>query len=328
MENGIITVFGGAGFIGRYVVRELARTGAGVRVVCRRPEEALVCKPMGDVGQIVPIPANIRDASSVAAALAGSDAVVNLVGVLYERGRQTFDAIHHQGAATIARAAADAGVRSLVHLSAIGANPGSPSLYASSKGRGERAVRDNFPAATLLRPSIVFGPEDDFFNRFAAMTRLSPALPLIGGGHTRFQPVYVCDVASAVARALDDPAAAGRTFELGGPAVYSFRRLMEILLAEIGRKRLLVPVPFWLAGLQAAVVEAAFNVAALPVPAFVPAPPLTRDQVRMLRVDNVVAPDAAGLDALGISPTALELILPTYLARYRRGGARRERAAG
>jgi len=322
MENGVVTVFGGAGFIGRYVVQALARGGASVRVVCRRPQEALFCKPMGDVGQVVPVAANIRDAKSVAAALAGSDAVVNLVGVLFERGRQTFEAVHHQGAATVARAAAAAGARRLVHLSAIGADAASPSLYAASKGRGEQAVREIFPEATILRPSIVFGPEDDFFNRFAAMARLSPALPLIGGGNMRFQPVYVCDVARAVARALDDAGTAGKTYELGGPAVYSFRRLMEILLAEIGRDRLLVPVPFWLAGIQAAVTECVFNVAAAPAPAFVPPPPLTRDQVRMLRRDNVVSAGVPGLDALGIAPTALELILPTYLARYRRGGGR------
>jgi len=323
MESGVVTVFGGAGFIGRYVVQALAREGLRMRVACRRPEEALICKPMGDVGQIVPVAANIRDAASVAAALAGSDAVVNLVAVLYERGRQTFEALHHQGAATVARAAAEAGARRLVHISAIGADPAAASLYAASKGRGERAVREAFPSAAILRPSIVFGPEDDFFNRFAAMARLSPALPLIGGGHTRFQPVYACDVAAAVARALADDTAAGKVFELGGPAVYSFRRLMEILLAEIGRDRLLLPVPFWLAGAQAAVIEAAFGLAGAVLPAFTPPPPLTRDQVRMLRRDNVVSPGAAGLEALGVTPTALELILPTYLARYRPGGGRR-----
>jgi NADH dehydrogenase len=327
MDIGVVTVFGGAGFIGRYAVQALARAGASVRVACRRPEEANVCLPMGDVGQIVPVAANIRDADSVAAALAGSDAVVNLVGVLYERGRQTFEAVHHQGAATVASAAAAAGARRLVHVSAIGADSASPSLYRASKGRGERAVRDIFPSATILRPSIVFGPEDDFFNRFAVMARLSPVLPLIGGGHTRFQPVYACDVAGGVARAVSDPGAAGQTFELGGPAIYSFRRLMEIMLAVIERERLLVPLPFWLASAQAGVIEAAFKLAALPVPAFVPPPPLTRDQVRMLRGDNVADAGMPGLDALGIAPTAMELILPTYLARYRKGGRRADALA-
>ncbi|MEE8332720.1 MAG: complex I NDUFA9 subunit family protein [Alphaproteobacteria bacterium] len=326
MEIGIVTVFGGAGFIGRHVVQALARAGARVRVVCRRPEEAGACKPLGDVGQIVPIAANIRDPESVAAALAGSDAVVNLVGVLFERGKQSFEAVHHQGAATVARAAVNAGASRLVHLSAIGADVDAPSLYAASKGRGEQAVRNAFPTATLLRPSIVFGPEDSFFNRFASMARLSPALPLIGGGHTRFQPVYVNDVAAAVVRALSDDAATGKTFELGGPAVYSFRRLMEVMLAEIGRDRLLVPWPFWLASIQAGFVETAFKLAAAPIPALVPPPPITSDQVAMLRSDNVVTSGAAGLEALGIAPTALELILPTYLARYRKpGGILRER---
>lgn len=320
MGPGVVTVFGGSGFVGRYVVQALARQGARVRVVCRRTEEALVCKPMGDVGQIVPVAANIRDEASIAAALQGSDAVVNLIGILYERGHQTFDAVHRQGAGAIAREAARAGVRQFVQISAIGADSGSDSAYARSKGLGEAAVRDAFPAAVILRPSIVFGPEDDFFNRFAAMARLAPALPLIGGGHTRFQPVYVCDLAAAVARTLSDKSCAGRTFELGGPRIHSFKELLETMLAVIGRKRLLVPVPFWLATAQAAMVEWALAVPAMVVPAFVPAPPLTRDQVRLLRHDNVVPEGADGFAALGIEPTGLDVILPTYLARYRRGG--------
>jgi NADH dehydrogenase len=310
MDYGIVTVFGGAGFYGRYVVRALARRGARVRVACRRPDEAMRCKPMGDVGQIVPVAANIRDDASVAAAVAGADAVVNLVAVLYERGRQTFEAVHHQGASRIAHTAAAAGVRRLVHVSAIGADRHARADYARTKGEGEDAVRQAFPRATIVRPSILFGPEDDFFNRFAAMARLSPALPLIGGGQTRFQPVYVCDAAAAVAAALADPAAMGRIYELGGPRVYTFKELMERLLQEIGRRRLLVPVPFWLATAQAWFLE------------WLPVPPLTRDQVRLLRQDNVVSPGAAGLADLGITPTALDVILPTYLARYRRGGRR------
>jgi NADH dehydrogenase len=311
MDYGVVTVFGGAGFLGRYVVRALARRGARVRVACRRPDRALRCKPMGDVGQIAPVAANIRDEVSVAAAVAGADAVVNLVGILYQRGRQTFDAVHRDGAARVARAAAEAGVRSLVHVSAIGASREAGADYARSKGMGEDAVRQAFPEAAILRPSILFGPEDEFFNRFAALARLSPALPLIGGGQTRFQPVYVCDVAAAVAAALAEPGAKGRVYELGGPGIYSFRELMERLLSEIGRRRRLVPVPFWLATAQAWFLE------------WLPSPPLTRDQVRLLRHDNVVSPGAAGLADLGVTATALDVILPTYLARHRRGGRRR-----
>jgi len=310
MDFGIVTVFGGAGFVGRAVVRELARAGARVRVACRRPDEALRCKPMGDVGQIVPVPANVRDDASVAAAVQGADTVINLVGVLYERRRQTFRAVHAEAPGRIGRAARAAGARRLIHFSAIGADPASPSAYARSKAAGEAAVRSAFPGATILRPSIIFGPEDDFFNRFAGLARVLPALPLIGGGHTRFQPVYVGDVADAVMAALAAPDTAGRMFELGGPRVYSFRALMEILLAEIRRRRLLMPVPFWLASAEALFLER------------LPKPLLTRDQVRLLRADNVVAPGAAGFADLGISPTALEVILPTYLHRYRRGGRR------
>lgn len=320
MEPGVVTIFGGSGFVGRYVVQALARRGAQIRVVCRRPEEALACKPMGDVGQIVPVAANIRDEASIAAALRGSDVVVNLVGVLYERGRQTFDAVHHQGAAAIARQAAAAGVRQLVQISAIGADSGSDSVYARSKGQGEDAVREAFPGAIILRPSIVFGPEDDFFNRFAAMTPFSLALPLIGGGHTRFQPVYVCDIAAAVARVIGDQSCDGRTFELGGPRVYSFRELLATILAVIRRKRLLVPVPFRVANVLAAAIEFGLALPAMIVPAFVPAPPLTRDQVRLLHHDNVVGDGAEGFAALGIETTGLDAILPAYLARYRRAG--------
>lgn len=311
MDPGVITVFGGSGFIGRAVVQELAAAGARVRVACRRPDEALRCKTAGEVGQIVPVAANVRDDASVAAAVEGADAVVNLVGVLYERGRQTFQALHAEGPGRIGRAAAAAGVGRMVHVSAIGADPASASAYARTKAAGETAARAAFPAVTVLRPSIVFGPEDSFFNRFAGMARFMPVLPLIGGGDTRFQPVYVGDVAGAVAAVLGTATTAGRTFELGGPRTYSFRTLMEMMLAEIGRRRLLVPVPFWLATVQAFFLEK------------LPAPLLTRDQVRQLKTDNVVAPGAAGLADLGVTPTALEVILPTYLDRYRRGGRHR-----
>lgn len=310
MANDVVTVFGGAGFLGRSVVRALARRGAQVRVACRRPDEALRCKPMGDVGQVVPVAANIRDDASVAAAVAGASAVINLVGILFERGRQTFDAVHRDGAERIARAAASGGVARLVHVSAIGADAQSVSKYARSKGEGEQAVTAAFDQAVILRPSILFGPDDDFFNRFAALARISPVLPLIGSGHTRFQPVYVHDVAEAVVAALSNPDTTGRTYELGGPQIYSFRQLLELLLTVIGRKRLLVPVPFWLATANAFFLE------------FFPVPPLTRDQVRLLRRDNVVTEGVAGFTDLGISPTGPEVILPTYLSRYRRGGAR------
>jgi uncharacterized protein YbjT (DUF2867 family) len=332
MKDSVVTVFGGAGFVGRYVVRALAAEGARVRVACRRPDEALRCKPMGDVGQVVPVAVNVRDDASVAAALDGADAAVNLVGVLYSRGRQNFAAIHHEGAARIARHVAASGVARLVHISAIGADIAARSEYAHSKGMAEQAVREAFPGAVILRPSIVFGPEDDFFNRFAAMARLSPALPLIGGGRTRFQPVYACDVAASVVATLARSEAAGQTYELGGPAVHTFRELMEIMLDEIGRKRLLVPVPFW------AATALAFFLEMLPYPAWAATrnacflemlwpPLLTRDQVTLLRSDNVATPGMPGLRELGISPTPLDAVLPIYLSLYRRGGRRGARQA-
>ncbi len=311
MKHNVVTVFGGAGFVGRYVVRALAQQGVRVRVACRRPEEAMRCKPMGDVGQIVPVAANIRNADSVAAAVLGADAVINLVGVLYKRGPQNFDTLHVEGARTVAEAAKAAGVKRLIHLSAIGADEGSESEYACSKALGEKAVNAAFGGATILRPSIVFGPEDDFFNRFAALARLSPALPVIGP-NTKFQPVYVGDVASAVSACLADEGTAGRCYELGGPAVHTFNELMEIMLAEIGRDRFLVPAPFWAASAKAFFLEH------LRVPFFLPKPMLTRDQVRQLKQDNVVADEALGLKDLALTGTSLNAVLPTYLHRYRR----------
>ncbi len=308
MAARVITVFGGSGFVGRHVVRRLAKQGWIIRVAVRDPERAKFLRPLGDVAQITPIAVPLQDAGAVAAAVAGTDAAINLVGVLYERGRQTFEAVHVNGAQTIAAAAAAAGVRSLVHISAIGASTDAEADYARSKGYGERLVREAMADAVICRPSLVIGPEDAFFNRFALYARLSPFLPLIGGGHTRFQPVYVGDVADAIVRALGHPDARGQTFELGGPEVYSFAELMALLLSEIGRHRFLVPVPFWLAELQAAILE------------LLPVPPLTRDQVRLLRHDNVVSEGARTLRDLGIAPTAIELVLPTYLARHRPGG--------
>ena len=311
MAYSVVTVFGGAGFLGRSVVGALARQGAHVRVACRRPDEALRCKPMGDVGQVAPVAANIRDDASVAAAVDGADAVINLVGILYESGRQRFDAVHRDGASRIARAAASAGVAQLVHVSAIGADPQAASEYARSKGDGEQAVKAAFDKAVILRPSILFGPDDEFFNRFAALARVSPVLPLIGGGRTRFQPAFISDVAEAVVSVLTNPDTAGRTYELGGPEIYSFRQLLELLLTVIDRKRLLIPVPFWAAMAKAFFLE------------LYPVPLLTRDQVRLLRRDNVVTEGVAGFADLGISPTAPEVILPTYLSRFRRGGGKK-----
>ena len=307
MARGLVTVFGGSGFIGRYVVRNLARAGWQVRVAVRRPDEALFLKTAGDVGQVTPVAANIRDDASVNAACVGADAVVNLVGILYEGGRQKFDAVQAEGAGRVARAAKVAGAKRFVQISAIGADANSDSAYARSKAAGEAKVAMAFPGATILRPSIVFGPEDNFFNRFPKMAMLSPALPLIGGGNTRFQPVYVGDVAAAVARAIEDSGTAGNTYELAGPRAYTFRELLRLMLNEIGRCRLLVPLPFALATLKATFLQ------------LLPMPLLTVDQVKLLKRDNV-ASGKPGLKELGISPTAVEVVIPTYLDRYRPRG--------
>ncbi len=304
----IATVFGASGFIGRYVVRELARSGAQIRAAVRNPEAARFLKPMGDVGQIAPIQANIRDDGSVVAAVAGADTVINLVGVLYERGRQRFDSIHAAGAGRIARAAADAGVRRLVHVSAIGADARARAHYARSKAAGEEAVRAAFEPAIIVRPSMVFGMEDDFYNRFAWLARISPVLPLIGGGNTRFQPVYVADVAAGIMAALEIAGGAARLYEFAGPRVYTFKEIMAYVLAQTGRRRLLAPAPSAIAMIEAFFMELS------------PFPPLlTRDQVRLLGSD-IVAGEAPGLAGLGITPTAVESIVPGYLGRYRRGG--------
>ncbi|MDB5642397.1 MAG: complex subunit family protein [Hyphomicrobiales bacterium] len=317
----LVTVFGGSGFIGRHVVRALARDGWRIRVACRRPDLAGHLQPSGRVGQIQPIQANLRYPASVAAAVRGADAVVNLVGILTEMGRQSFDAVQGFGARAVARAAKEAGVRTLVQMSALGADPQSDSGYARSKAAGEAAAFEFFPDANVLRPSIVFGPEDDFFNRFAALARMSPVLPLIGGGETRFQPVYVGDVAQVVALALTGGTTPGATYELGGPEVKSFRELMEFTCATIGRKRLLVPVPFGAAHYMALGTEVA-NTASLGL--FPKLLLTTRDQVRMLQRDNVVSAPAIAegrtLDGLGIAPEGIASIVPTYLYRFRKTG--------
>ncbi|HKF72124.1 MAG TPA: complex I NDUFA9 subunit family protein [Stellaceae bacterium] len=306
MRNRRVCVVGGSGFIGRYIVKRLAERGAVVTVVSRHATEARFLNPMGDVGQIALIDAGLGEEAALAAVLTGASAVVSSVGILYERGRQRFPLLHVEGPARLARLAAAAGAKHFVHVSALSADAHAASAYARSKAEGEAAVKTAFSSATILRPSLVFGPEDDFFNRFAGMARLAPGLPLVGGGTTRFQPVYVGDVADAAMAALERPDAAGKTYELGGPAVLSFRALMELMLAEIGRRRLLVPLPYGLASVGAFFME------------FLPKPILTRDQVKLLRTDTVVTPGAPGLADLGIAPTALELILPTYLNRFRR----------
>ncbi len=313
MATRVVTVFGGSGFIGRYVVKRLAQLGWVVRVAVRRPSRAQFLKPLGDVGQITPLRAPLQDEAAIRDAVAGAHAVINLVGLLYEKGRQNFKAVHLEGARRVASAAAAAGVKHLVQVSAIGAAPNAEAEYARSKAAAEAAVRQAFPGAAVIRPSIVFGPEDGFFNLFAALARLSPVLPLFGGGKTRFQPVYVGDVAEAVVKALTDPACAGKTYELGGPRVYSFKELLELMLTVIRRRRLLVPLPFWAASLEATFLE------------LMPVPLLTRDQVKLLKHDNVVAPDALTLKDLGIAPTAVELMTPTYLERYRPGGRSHQR---
>ena len=305
MRNRLLTIFGGTGFIGRHVVRRLAEQGARLRVVSRNPTCAGHLQPMGRAGQIVVESADLRDETALSHLLAGTSAVINLIGILYETRRQRFSEIHGELPGRIARAATAAGVERLVHLSAIGADPKATSAYARSKAAGEAAVSEAFVTATILRPSIVVGPEDGFFNRFAAMARLLPALPLIGGGHTKFQPVYVGDVAAAIAAALTHDDAPKRTYQLGGPKVYSFAELMRYMLTVIERRRLLVPLPFEIAALQARFLELS------------PVPPLTRDQVELLKVDNVVAEGAPNLVDLGVGPTPIELVVPEYLARYR-----------
>ena len=324
MTGKLAVVFGGSGFIGRNVVRELARRGWRVRVGVRRPHQSQFLRPMGAVGQIQLSQANIRHRPSIAEALKGADAVVNLVGVLFQDGANGFAAVQSAGAASIAQLSAEAGIKNLVHLSAIGADAEGGSIYARTKGEGEKAVLDAVPSATILRPSIVFGPEDGFFNRFATMATSTPLtpLPLIGGGKTQFQPVYVDDVADAVCAALEQSDAKGRIFELGGPAIYTFRELMEIMLREIGRKRLLAPLPAPVASLIGFFGQLAGK---LP---FVE-PVLTQDQAKLAMIDNVVNTDGSvgTLADLGIEPQALEAILPTYMEPFRKYGQFAERAA-
>lgn len=309
---GLVTVFGASGFLGRYVVRALTARGWRVRAAVRNPHTSHELKVVGDVGQVQLMQANLRFPQSVARAVEGSDAVVNLVGVLFEAGRQTFEALHVGGPDMIGEACAAAGISNVAHVSAIGADADSESDYARTKGEGEAALREHVPSADILRPSIVFGAEDEFFNRFAGLTAFAPALPLIGGGKTKFQPVFVEDVANAVAIAVTR-GTTGQTFELGGPNTYTFKGLMEFVLQTIGKKRFLAPVPWFAANMMGFGGELS---GALP---FVK-PFLTRDQVENLKTDNVVADDAKGFESFDIRPETIEAIVPTYLAKYRKYG--------
>jgi len=310
MQN-LVTVFGGSGFVGAQTVRQLAKAGWRIRVAVRNPAAAYAMRLHGDVGQIDIVQASVRNEPSLRRALSGATAAVNLVGVLRETGRQGFQAIHVMGAHNVAAAARAEGVGRVVQMSALGADLNSESKYARTKAEGEAAAREIYPDAVVVRPSIVFGPEDAFFNRFAAMAQISPVLPLIGGGHTRFQPVFVGDVGKALARIVALPEAAGQTYELGGPAVFTFRQLMELMLAEIGKRRFLASIPWPLAGLMGAAGDLAGAVIE---------PPVTADQVTLLKTDNVASGAYPGLTELGITPTTLEAVLPSYLYRYRKGG--------
>ena len=309
----LVTIFGGSGFVGRYIARRMAKEGWRVRVATRRPNDALFVRPYGVVGQVEPVQANIRDEASVRAVLKGADAVVNCVGTFDKGGKNNFEAVQVDGAERIARIAAEEGVARMVHISAIGADPDGDSLYAQSKGRGEAAVLQHMQDAVILRPSVIFGTEDELFNRFATMTRFSPVVPVVGGS-TKFQPVYVDDVARAAVAGVLGHAAPG-VYELGGPEVMTFRQMMSEMLQVIRRRRAVVNIPFFVAGPVASVMDVVRSITLGLVPA-----QITRDQVRQLHHDNVVADDAQGFAALGVEPTAMEAVLPGYLWRFRPSG--------
>lgn len=317
----LVTVFGGSGFVGRHVVRALVKRGYRVRVAVRRPDLAGFLQPIGTVGQIHAVQANLRYPASVAAAVKGADAVINLVGILQEQGRQSFSAVQANGARAVAQACAAAGIARLVHVSALGADAESGSAYARTKAEGEAAVFAAVPGAVVLRPSVMFGPEDTSFNRFASMARMLPALPLVGDGATRFQPVFVGDVAEAAARAVDGTVSGGRVYELGGPEVLSLRQILEEVCRVTGRKRLLVPLPFPLARIMGSVMQVADALTLGLIPDELV---LTRDQVTLLESDNVVSPAAAkeGRDfaGIGLAPTSVEAVIPSYLWRFRKTG--------
>ncbi len=309
----LVTIFGGSGFVGRYIARRMAKEGWRVRVAVRRPNEAGFVRTFGVVGQVEPVLANIRDDASVAAAVAGADAVVNCVGILAVDGKNTFDAVQAEGAERVAKAAADAGIGRFVQISAIGSDADSDSDYARTKAAGEAAVQAAIPGAVILRPSIIFGTEDQFFNRFAGMTRMSPILPVVGP-ETMFQPVYVDDVAKAAVKGVLGQAEPG-VYELGGPDVESFRDLMRRMLEVIRRRRLVVGIPFWIARLMGFVFDLLKTLSVGLISG-----PITGDQVRNLRRDNVVSDGAKSFDDLGITPTSMQVVLPDYLWRFRDSG--------
>ncbi|MNI29897.1 3 beta-hydroxysteroid dehydrogenase/Delta 5--_4-isomerase [compost metagenome] len=316
---GLVTVFGGSGFIGTQVVRALARRGWRVRVAVRNATRGAALRMAGDVGQVQVVRCDITDKAAVAQAVQGADAVINLVGILFETGGRKFQTLHVEGATNVAEAAKAAGAKRLTHISALGADANGKADYARTKGQAEAAVRAAFPGAVVIRPSIVFGSGDNFLNRFAAMATWSPVLPLIGGGHTRFQPVHVADVAEAVAAATVSAEAEGQTFELGGPSVWTFEDILKFILRETNRQNILLPLPFPVARLIGSLAQ---------IPALIGlTPQLTKDQVTLLETDNVVSPGAKGLADLGIEPSGIEAIAPGYLWRYRDGGQYAENPA-
>jgi NADH dehydrogenase len=319
--NRLATVFGGSGFLGRYIVRALVHQGWRIRVAVRRPDLAAFLQPIGGVGQIQPVQANLRFPGSIAAALEGANAVVNVTGVRAESGPQTYTAVHVEGTSALARAALAARVPSYVHISGIGADPNSASLYVASKGLGERVTRETFPDAVVLRPSVVFGPEDEFFNRFGALACYFPALPLMGGGGTRLQPIYVGDVGQAVAASLSGLAKPGVTYELGGPRTMTLREVAELTLGAIDRRRMLVGLPL---GPSRSIAGSTQFASKITFGLFPKLLTTTRDQVDLLASDNVVSEEAEAegrvLSSLGILPQAAEAIIPSYLARFRRTG--------
>jgi len=310
----LVTIFGGSGFVGRHIAQRMAKEGWRVRVAVRRPNEAGFVRPYGVVGQVEPVFCNIRDDASVRAALQGADAAVNCVGTFDARGRNNFDAVQHEGAERIARIAAGEGVAHLVHISAIGADKDGESQYAQTKALGEEGILQHFPDAVILRPSVIFGVEDQFYNRFAAMSRFGPVLPLVGA-ETKFQPVYADDVAAAAAMGATGAATPG-IYELGGPEVASFRELMQDMLKVVHRRRLVVDIPFWLARIMAW----GFDLAEIVSGGLYSNGMLTRDQLKSLQVDNVVAEGAKGFADLGIDPVAPNAVIPEYLYRFRPSG--------
>jgi len=318
MSKGLVTVFGGSGFLGKPVVRALVKDGWRVRVPCRRPHTAQELRVIGNVGQIQLMQANIRNKASVERAVEGSDAVINLVSILFQQGKQKFESVHLNGAENVAEACKLFGVANLVQVSAIGADTESESEYARTKARAEQIIQEIIPTADIVRPSIIFGPEDQFFNRFAGMATLSPVLPLIGGD-TKFQPVYAGDVAEAIVK-LAGQKTKGEVYELGGPRTYSFKELMRFILDTTDRKRVLLPLP-WVGASALGMVGEMFGWLPFAKPF------LTRDQVENLKVDNVTAPDAKGFSDLGIDLETIESIVPPYLARYRKHGQFHEKSA-